>query len=123
MGAPGCARLLQRAKFLTINANFEAITANQIGSVSADKDFEGRSCPVLLAAAQRYPEHSGWNDPACLRSNERGGYRIGPASATGEDSMALKPNVKPAASTEPNSKRADFDRNPICQRRVVVFYD
>ena len=40
IGAPGCARLLQRAKFLTINANFEAITANQIGSVSADKDFE-----------------------------------------------------------------------------------
>jgi hypothetical protein len=37
--------------------------------------------------------------------------------------MTLKPNVKPAASTEPNSKRADFDRNPIYQRRVVVFYD
>jgi hypothetical protein len=37
--------------------------------------------------------------------------------------MAHKPNVKPAANPEPNPKRADFDRNPIYQRRVVVFYD
>jgi hypothetical protein len=37
--------------------------------------------------------------------------------------MALTPNVKASANAVPNEKRADFDRNPIYERRVVVFYD
>jgi hypothetical protein len=37
--------------------------------------------------------------------------------------MALKPNMKTGAAAGPSEKRDDFDRNPIYQRRVVVFYD
>ena len=37
--------------------------------------------------------------------------------------MAIAPKANAATNAATNAKLADFNRNPICQRRVVVFYD